>query len=138
MGDVNDILGVTKGVKKEPKAKKPKKEKAPVKGFKKGKKGGAGRRELAALADNWDNSMTAVPVIEEAAKPKYAAKRETNVHWKLVPIKSSARCQLVGKPSDDLKLMHWIKVAVPDYRFAKFNKKIKLLNYTHEVIINIS
>lgn len=36
--------------------------------------------------------------------------------------------------TDDLQLKHWVKITgVPDYRYAKFNKQVKMLNYTDEV-----
>lgn len=55
------------------------------------------------------------------------------VSWKLLPIRSSARTALTGKVVDDVDLKHWVKIHnVPDYRFARFNKALKLLEYSDE------
>jgi hypothetical protein len=63
----------------------------------------------------------------------FRAKRSKVVsRWTLEEIKSSARQTETGK-EHDLTLMHWVKFQnVPDYRFAKLNKKIRLLEYTDE------
>ena len=35
--------------------------------------------------------------------------------------------------TDDLVPKHWVKITgVPDYRYAKFNKQVKMLQYTDE------
>lgn len=68
------------------------------------------------------------------------AKHKKAVQWKLLPIRSSARAQNQlsagrnGEGSvDDVDLFHWVKFHnVPDYRFSKFNKKIKLLEFSNE------
>ena len=83
------------------------------------------------------------------------------MNWKWAPITSSARRALVGKSvallhfglhcitvlqlsinihqsqgkeADDVALFHWVKLDAPDYRYAKFNRPIKLLDYTNEVV----
>lgn len=43
-----------------------------------------------------------------------------------------AACGLPPFPADDLELRHWVKMAVPDYRFARFNKRVDMLRYTDE------
>jgi len=45
---------------------------------------------------------------------------------------------MTGKSSDDLELLHWVKIHnVPDYRFAKLNKTVRLLDYTEEEYENL-
>eukprot|EP00954_Amorphochlora_amoebiformis_P014601 1141723-Amorphochlora_amoeboformis.AAC.1 len=39
--------------------------------------------------------------------------------------------RFLGKEEDDLEIFHWVKIHnVPDYRFAKWNKSLKMLQYT--------
>jgi len=115
--DVGDILGVEKAVKNEvplPSKNKPKAKKGPSK-----------RDHIGTLARSSD-------------KPIFQAKRAKNSHWILEPIRSSARCSVTGKTSDDFDLLHWVKIHnVPDYRFARLNKTVRLLQYTEEEYENL-
>jgi len=110
--DVGDILGVEKAVKNEvplPSKIKPKAKKAPTK-----------RDHIGTLARSADKSI-------------YQAKRAKNTHWILEAIRSSARCAVTGKDKDDLDLFHWVKIHnLPDYRSARYNKQVRMLEYTEE------
>ena len=88
-------------------------------------------RELAQLRAGINESF--VPMAPTVPAAAFKAKRVKAVSWKCLPIRSSARTAHTGKPIDDLDLMHWVKIHnVPDYRFARFNKPIKFLDYTDE------
>jgi len=83
-----------------------------------------GKRELMNLSSSWSNPS--ISTLAPAVRPVYKKRRATNISWKSLSIKSSAR-------SDDLKLKHWVKIhKVPDYRFAKFNKSVRMLHYSDD------
>ena len=48
------------------------------------------------------------------------------VPWHLLPISSSSRRTSTGRSHDDVNLLHWVKGVEGDYRFARFNKPIKV------------
>mmetsp|Transcript_940 Transcript_940/g.1312 ORF Transcript_940/g.1312 Transcript_940/m.1312 type:complete len:601 (+) Transcript_940:176-1978(+) len=120
MSDVKDILGLSRS-KVSPAAPKSssKKDVNPL------TKGLA--REVRNLLDN--NMGPGIGIALQAQQ--FKAKRSRKTSWKLQKIRSSARRSLIGKPVDDLEIFHWVKIHnVPDYRFAKWNKSLKMLQYT--------
>lgn len=87
-------------------------------------------RELLGLRDScgFDGATAIAP--EPALL--FKDKRKAAVSWKFLPIVSSARITVDGK-TNDIDLNHWVKIHnVPDYRFARFNKPIKLVTYTDD------
>mmetsp|Transcript_44253 Transcript_44253/g.73788 ORF Transcript_44253/g.73788 Transcript_44253/m.73788 type:complete len:265 (+) Transcript_44253:470-1264(+) len=121
MSDVKDILGLThKGGQPTPKATT-KKQTAKNNPLTKGL-----AREVRNLLD--DNNR--VPGLVQA-QTQFKAKRSRKISWKLERIRSSARRTITGKEKDDLDIFHWVKIHnMPDYRFAKWNKELKMLKYT--------
>lgn len=86
-------------------------------------------RELQGLldAEGWEDAVTMVPT----QKPKFKEKLKKCSKWDNVIIKSSARAGLTS--GDDLQIKHWVKYFdIPDYRFARYNKQIKMITYTDE------
>jgi hypothetical protein len=98
--------------------------------------GGLAREVQQLMLDNdsWSKEA-ALSVIPPLAASKnhrnfLALKHKKAVHWELEAIANSARCYSTGYPTEDVKLYHWARIPVPDYRFARLNKSIKLLEYT--------
>lgn len=90
-------------------------------------------RELQQLRSEFSWGASA-PIAMAPTPPlgAFKAKRVKAVSWKCLPIRSSARAAITGKVVDDIDLRHWVKIHnVPDYRFARFNKSIKLLEYSN-------
>ncbi|GAB5360422.1 hypothetical protein AAMO2058_000626600 [Amorphochlora amoebiformis] len=119
MSDVKDILGL-RGAKPLPTQKAPaKKDVNPL------TKGLA--REVRNLLG--DRNGPGLGIALQAQQ--FKARRSRKSSWKLQKIRSSARRALIGKEEDDLEIFHWVKIHnVPDYRFAKWNKSLKMLQYT--------
>lgn len=135
MGDISDIMGVKKAVSKglQPPSLQAMNAPAPLKSDKpKVKK----PRELMGLTDTWENKNNgATPDVAAlvTAPVKFKAKTGKAVRWNFIQIESSARLQLTGKSTTDLKVHHWVRILnVPDYRFAKFCKRVRMFTYTDE------
>lgn len=76
------------------------------------------------------NPEPASSAATSAAVPRFQKKRKgasKQVHWEWVGFSNSAR-------TDGLELKHWQKKGVQweDYPFARFNKKLELLEYSEE------
>jgi len=91
-------------------------------------------RELQQLRSEFNWGASSLPIAPSVGAQAFKAKRAVKaVSWKLLPIRSSARCQATDKDVDDVDLYHWVKIHhVPDYRFARFNKPIKFLQYSED------
>lgn len=129
MADVKDILGLhSNQSQREPSHRAPS-----PKTSSSSKKKYSLPRELQGLRDSgaWDDAETMMP----AMRHNFKKKRTKAISWKYLPIKSSARStpgQSKGA-ADLLHVCHWVKVHdAPDYRFARFNKQVKLTTYTDE------
>lgn len=128
MADVKDILGLASRGDVAPKGTIV----APPKGLRSSKeKRSSMPRELQGLRDSsvWEDAETLAPTV----RPMFKAKRTKAVSWKFLPIKSSARTIMAKGNRDSLIIKHWVKIHdAPDYRFARFNKQIKMACYTDE------
>mmetsp|Transcript_4725 Transcript_4725/g.11118 ORF Transcript_4725/g.11118 Transcript_4725/m.11118 type:complete len:603 (+) Transcript_4725:463-2271(+) len=120
MSDVKDILGLNNAAiaaALPSKSKKEVKANPHLKGL---------AREVRNLMDEHNG-----PAIVHQQQQQYKAKRSRKVSWKRERIRSSARRSLIGKSVDDLEIFHWVKIHnMPDYRFAKANKALRMLQYT--------
>lgn len=113
MSDARDLLGVGSApakkdvIKQEPKANSSRKR--PI------------NRELQGLRSELNDDLE----VEEQPIPLFKEQLAQEVHWKRLKIESSAK--------RSISLYHWTKVyTVPDYRFAKNNRTIKMLRFTDE------
>lgn len=87
-------------------------------------------RELLGLRDTggWEEANALAP----EATNLFKEKRKAAVSWKFLPIRSSARTSVAGKTAA-LDISHWVKIHnMPDYRFARFNKTVRVVQYTDE------
>eukprot|EP00471_Norrisiella_sphaerica_P004428 CAMPEP_0184483116 /NCGR_PEP_ID=MMETSP0113_2-20130426/4735_1 /TAXON_ID=91329 /ORGANISM="Norrisiella sphaerica, Strain BC52" /LENGTH=637 /DNA_ID=CAMNT_0026863301 /DNA_START=74 /DNA_END=1987 /DNA_ORIENTATION=+ len=122
MSDVKDILGLSHAT-PQPAPTKSVSKKA-VNPLTKGL-----AREVRNLLD--DNNGPGIGIALQAQQ--FKAKRSRKTSWKLERIKSSARRAVTGKMKDDLEIYHWVKIHnLPDYRFAKWNRELKMMQYTDE------
>ena len=120
MGDIKDILGISRSASsgpapraKQPSIKKPK---------------GMSREVFALLvADSQSSGVPLAPT--DAPEEAFKAKRTHIIGWEWRRFNHSGRAD--AKMEKGLKLGHWQKNndKSTDYAFARFNKKVKVLSY---------
>ncbi len=120
--DAADILGAAPRSEFRPRVRPVPKENEVVKGLK------GLNREVFQLTGG--NPGPASPTGVSAQVPIFQKKRKgasKQVHWEWVCFSNSAR-------TDGLELKHWQKKGVQweDYPFARFNKKLEVLQYSDE------
>lgn len=118
MGDIKDILGLSRNSSVAPRAPK-----LVV------KKPEGMSREVFALLSHDATAAGGSPVLSLVPTPKvsegFKEKRSVIIGWEWRKFTNSAR-------SDGLELGHWVKRNdnAIDYSFARFNKKVKVLRFT--------
>ena len=121
MGDIKDILGIDKNAAAVPRQRP---SKVAIK-----KPEGMSREVFALLVQDASAAgSSSIPIMPTPAPKDSFKERKTRVvGWEWREFVNQAR-------SDDLKLRHWSKLTDKSmtYTFSRFNKKVKVLEYTDE------